>query len=174
MDVLGCFLAPRDIEVAATRGTRSDEDCVPVLAQQRLHAVDARAGTELDAKVENVAAFFVDDGIRQAEFWNLRADHAARFRILVEDHAMVAKRGKIAGDGERGRAAADQGYAFAIFLGCRLWQTVTNVVFVVGRDSFQAANSHRLLLYACAPARWLAGAVARATEDSRETHSSAS
>ena len=116
----------------------------------------------------NVAAFFVDDGIRQAEFWNLRADHAARFRILVEDHAMVAKRGKIAGDGERGRAAADQGYAFAIFLGCGLWQTVANVVFVVGRDSFQAANSHRLLLYACAPARWLAGAVARATENSRK------
>jgi hypothetical protein len=79
---------------------------------------------------------------------------------------VITKRGEVASHGKRGRTAADQRYAFAVPLGRRLWQTVANVVFIVSRDSFQAANSHRLLLHAYPTARRLAGAVAGATENS--------
>ena len=141
--------------------------------QQRLHAVDALAAAEFDAEVEDVAAFLVDDGIGQAEFRNLRADHAAGFWILVEHDAVVAERGEIAGDGERGRAAADQRDAFAVLLCRGLWQAIANVVLVVGRHSFQAADRHRLLLDADAPAGRLARTVAGAAREFPETHSSA-
>ena len=80
MDVLGRFLAAGDVEVAAARRAGADEDRVPAFRQQRLHAVDALAAAEFDAEVEDVAAFLVDDGVGQAEFRDLRADHAAGFR----------------------------------------------------------------------------------------------
>ena len=71
------FLAAGNIEVATARRAGADEDRVPVFGQQRLQAVDALAAAKLDAEVEDVAAFLVDDGFGQAESGNLRADHAA-------------------------------------------------------------------------------------------------
>src|SRR5664279_1098195 len=99
----------RDVEVAPARRTGADENRVPAFRQQRLHAVDAFAAAEFHAEVEDVAAFLVDDGIGQTEFRNLRTDHAAGPWIAVEHHAMIADRGEVARDGERGGTAADQG-----------------------------------------------------------------
>ena len=84
MDVLGRFLAAGNVEVAPARRAGADEDRVPIFGKQRLHAVDALTAAELDAEAEDVAAFLVDHAVGQAEFRNLRADHAAGFRILVE------------------------------------------------------------------------------------------
>src|SRR5262249_59789919 len=92
-------------------------DGVPAFREQRLEAVDAFAADELDAEIEDVAAFLVDDGFRQTEAWDLRADHAARFGILVEHHALIAERRQIARHGERGGAAAHERDALAVLCG---------------------------------------------------------
>ena len=67
MDVGGGFLAAGDVEVAAARRARADEDRIPVLGEQRFQAVDALAADEFDAEVEDVVAFLVDDRFRQPE-----------------------------------------------------------------------------------------------------------
>ena len=137
--------------------------------QQRLEAVDALAAAKLDAEIEDVVAFLVDDGFRQAEARDLRADHAAGLRVLVEHDAVIAERRKIARDGERGRAAADQRDALAVLDGGGRGQAAADVVLVVGGDALEAADRDRLLLDAAAPAGRLARPVAGAPEDARET-----
>ena len=97
-------------------------------------------------------------------FGNLRADHAAGFGVLVEDHDLIAERGEVAGDGERGGSAADEGNALAVLLRRRLGQPLRDVVLVVGGDALQAADRHRLVFHAHAPAGRLAGTVAGAPE----------
>ena len=77
MDVGGGFLAAGNVEVAAARRAGADEDRVVAFGEQRLQAVDALAAAELDAEVEDVVALLVDHRFGQAEFRDLRADHAA-------------------------------------------------------------------------------------------------
>ncbi len=114
MDVLGRFLAAGNVEIAAARRAGADEDRVPAFRQQRLHAVDAFAAAEFDAEAEDVAGLLVDDAVGQAEFRDLRADHAAGFRVAVEHHDVIAERRQIARHRERGGAAADQRDALAV------------------------------------------------------------
>src|SRR5918993_3975036 len=168
MDVLGGFLTARNIEVAPARRAGTDEDRVPALSDQHLQAVDAFAADELDAEVENVIAFLVDDRFRQPELRNLTADHAAGLGILIEDHAGIALRREIARHRERGRAAADQRDAFAVLGRRRFRQPVADIVLVVGRHALQAADGDRLGLHASAPARRLARTVAGAPKNSRK------
>ncbi len=111
---LPASLRPGNVELAAARRAGADEDRVEVLRQQRLHAVDALAALELDAEVEDVVGFLVDHRVRQAEFRNLRPHHAAGLGVLVEHGAVVAERSEIAGDRERGGAAADERDALAV------------------------------------------------------------
>src|SRR6202043_1041665 len=96
VDVLRRFLAAGDVEVAPARRAGADEHRIEFFGEQRLEAVDALAADKLDAEVEDIAALLVDDGLGWAEFRDLGADHAARLRVLVEHHALVAKRYKIA------------------------------------------------------------------------------
>src|SRR6185312_10064697 len=168
MDVLGRFLAAGDVEIAAARRAGADEDRVPAFGDQRLQRVDALAAAEFDAEIEDVARLLVDDAVGQTEFRNLRADHAARFRILVEHDAGIALRRKIARDGERGRPAADERDALAVLLLRGLWQSRPDVVLVIGGDALEAADRHRLVLDADAPAGRLARPVARAAEHAGE------
>ena len=93
VDVRRGLFAAGDVEIATARRAAADEDRIPTLGQQRLEAVDALAATKLDPEIEDVVAFLVDDGFGQAESRYLRADHAARLWILIEDHAFVAERG---------------------------------------------------------------------------------
>src|SRR5438876_7989536 len=84
VDVLGGFPAARDVEVAAARRAGADEDRIPALGEQRLHAVDVAAAAKLHAEVEDVAALLVDDTIGQAELWYLRAHHPAGAEVRIE------------------------------------------------------------------------------------------
>src|SRR6185437_13291406 len=120
VDVLRRFLAAGNIEVAPARRAGADEDRVPAFRQQRLHAVDTLAAAEFDTKAEDVAGLLVDHAVRQAEFRNLRADHAAGFGIAVEHHHVVTERCQIARHGEGGRSATHQGHALAVSLVRRL------------------------------------------------------
>src|SRR6266436_8346327 len=164
VDVFGGFLAARNIEVTAARGAGADKDGVEIPGEQLSEAVDALAGAELDAEIENVAAFLVNDGLWQAEPRNLRADHAARLGVAVEHHAGVAERCEIARDRERGGAAADERDALAVVACGRTRQAGPDVVLEIGGDALEAADRHRLLLDTAAPACRLAGPVAGATK----------
>src|SRR6185437_12326429 len=166
VNVLRRFLAAGNIEVAPARRAGADEDRVPTFGEQRLHAVDTLAAAEFDAEAEDVAGLLVDHAVRQAEFRNLRADHAAGLRIAVEHHHVVTERRQIARDRERGRPAADQGDALAVFLLRGLRQPRGNVVLVIGGDALQAADCYRLVLDADAAAGRFARAVAGASENS--------
>ena len=77
--------------------------------------------TNVDAEIEDVAAFLVEHAFRQAEFRDLRAHHAAGQRVLVEHHAFVAERHEIARHRERGGAGADERDALAVLLFRPAW-----------------------------------------------------
>ena len=81
---------------------------------------------------------------------------------------MIAERRQIARDGERSRPAADQRDALAVLLLRRLRQPRRDVVLVVGGHALQAADRHRLVFHAHAPAGRLARPVAGAPEHSRK------
>ena len=88
MDVLRRFLAPGDVEVAPTGSAAADEDRVPAFGHERLHAVDL-ALLEVHAEVEDVIDLLVDDFQRQTKARDLRPDHAAGARVLVEHGDVV-------------------------------------------------------------------------------------
>ena len=165
MDILGRFLAAGNIEVASARRARADENRIPAFGQQRLHAVDALAAAEIDAEAEDVAGFLVDDGIRQTEFRNLRADHSARFWIAVEHNAGVAERGEVTRDSEGGGPATDQRDTLAVFPLRGFGQPRGDVVFVVGRTRLsRQIAADRFVLDPHAAARRLARTITGAAE----------
>ena len=170
VDIGGGFLAAGNVELAAARRAGADEDRVVVFAEQLLQAVDALTALELDAEIEDVVGFLVDHRIRQAEFRNLRAHHAARFRVGIEHGAVIAERREIARHGERGRTAADDRDALAV-LRRRARHAVLDVVLEVGGDALQPADRDRGFLDAAAAACRLAWTIAGASENSRETRS---
>src|SRR6267378_3292980 len=170
VDVLRRFLAPRNVEIAAARRARADKDRVVVLRKQLLHASDLRAAPELDAEIQDVAHLLVDHFHRQAEARDLRPDHSARARVLVEDGDVVAERREVARDGERRGPGADAGDALAVFFRGGLWHSRLDVALVVGGNALQAADRHGLglraviFLDAPPPAGRLARAIAGAPE----------
>ena len=168
MDVGGGFLAAGKLELAPARRAGADEDRVPAPGHEGLEAVDALAAHELDAEIEDVVALFVDDGFRQPEARDLRADHAAGLGVLVEHGAVIADGGEIAGDGERSGTAPDQRDALAVLVDGGARQPGADVFLVVGGDALEAADGDRILLDPPAPASRLARPVAGAPEDARE------
>src|ERR1700730_12877588 len=168
VDVLGGLLAARDVEVAPPRSAGADEDGVEILGEKLPETVDAPAAPELDAEIEDVAAFLVDDGLRQAETRNLRADHAARLGVAIEHHTGVAERREVARNRERGGAAPDERNALAVLVYGGARETSLDVILEIGGDALEAADRHRLLLDAATPTRRLAGPVAGAAEDAWE------
>ena len=96
VNIAGSFLAAGDLQLAATRRAGADKDRVVIFSEQLLQAVDALTAPELNAEIEDVVGFLIDHRIRQPEFRNLRAHHAASLGIGIEHGAMVAQRREIA------------------------------------------------------------------------------
>ncbi len=73
MDIGGGFLAAGDVEVAPARRAGADEDRIPVFSASSAFRLSiALAAAELDAEVEDVAAFLVDaphSGRRKRGIW---------------------------------------------------------------------------------------------------------
>ena len=130
---LAASCAAGNVEIAAARRAAADEDRVKIFGQQRLQAVDMLAADELDAEIEDVIAFLVDHDFGQAEFRNLRAHHAAGFRVLVEHDAFVAHRGEVPRHRKRGGAAAHERNPLAVLDGGGLGQARADIVLEVGR-----------------------------------------
>ena len=104
MDIGRSLGAPGDVQVTAARRAAADEHRVPLFRcigrDQLRQRIDAGATAELDAAVEDVTHFLVDDAIGKPELGNLRAHHAAGLRVAVENDAFVAERREIARDGQ--------------------------------------------------------------------------
>ena len=107
---------PGNVDVAPARRAAADEHRVELLGEQRLQAVDALPGPEVDAEIEHVAHFLVDHRLRQPELRDLRAHHPAALRVAVEDDALVAERRQVARDRERRRTGAHERDALAVAL----------------------------------------------------------
>src|SRR6185295_9921786 len=148
VDVLGSFFSPRYIQISSTRSPAADEDGVVALAHQRLHAFYFSL-FERNTQIQYVVDLLVDHFQRQAEARDLRPDHAAGARVLVEHGDLVAERREVARHGERRRAGADAGDLLAVgfcFLpGGNSFGDVV-VVFVVGSNSLEPADRDRLRL----------------------------
>ena len=162
------LLTARNIELAAARGAGADEHRVIALGQQALKALNPLAGAHGHAEAGDVVHLLVDHRFRQPEARDLAPDHAAGLRIGVDDGQLIAQRGQVAGDGQRGRPGADQRHALAVAVGRRLRQPGGDVGLVVGGDALQAADRHRLVLHAPPAAGRLARPVARPPENPRE------
>src|SRR6516162_4939349 len=100
MNVCNRLFPARNIEITPARRSRADENRIPILIEQGLQTIDSLTAAKFDAEVEDVIALLIDDGFRQTESRNLRADHPARLRVLVEDDAVIAKWREIARDRE--------------------------------------------------------------------------
>ena len=171
MDIGGGLLAAGNVELAAARRAGADEDRVPALGEQFLHAADELAEAGLDAEIEDAVDLLVDHRFGQAEARDLRAHHAAALGVAVEHHAVIAERRQIARDGQRGRAGADQRDALAVLLRRGWRQIAADVALVVGRDALQPADRDRLLLDPAAAAGRLARAGRRCGRGCRERRS---
>src|SRR6516165_4785499 len=165
MDVVGRLVAAGDVEVAPARRAAADKDRVPIVAEQALEAFDIFAETGLDTHFEDQVAFFIGDRFGQAETRDLGAHHPAALDVAVEHHALIAEWQEVAGDGQRGRSGTNQRNALAVLLSRYLWQIGANVTLIVGGDTLEPADRHRLLLDPPAPACRLARPVAGAPQD---------
>src|SRR5271170_5216800 len=166
LDMRGPVLAAGQIEVAPARRAAADENGVVALAQQPFQAVDPSTRDKSCAAVKYVADLLVDHLVRQSEFRDLTAHHAAGAKIGVENVDLVAERSKIAGDRERGGSGPDASNALAVAGRRRLGHQAGNIALVVGRDALQPADRDRLLLDPAAAAGGLARAIARSPQNS--------
>ena len=116
MDIGAGFLSAGNFQLASARRAAADENGVVILGKQRLQAFDAVAEAEFWFKAENISDLFVQHGFRQTEFRDLRPHHAAGGCIDVVDHDVIAKRQKIARDGERCRTSANQRDTLAVLI----------------------------------------------------------
>ena len=173
MDVGGGFLLTRQIEIASARSAGADKHRVPLLRQQRFQALHPLAEMRHRLVAQDIIHLFVDHALRQAEAWDLGADHAAALGVGVEDVDLVAQRQEIARHCQRSRPSANASHALAILLLGLGGQEVLDLALIVRRHPLQPADRHRLrlafrILDARAPARRLARPVAGAPEDARE------
>src|SRR6185503_4647896 len=158
------------------RRARADEDRVVPLSHDFLHG-SYFSLLESHPEIQDVVHLFIYDFQRQPEARDLRPDHAAGARVLVEHGDLVAERREVARHGQGSRAGADAGDPAAVGFGLLVYVDAfldLGVVLVVRGHPLQAADGDRLgllqlrLLDAAAAAGGLAGAVAGAAEDSGE------
>src|SRR5262252_9078484 len=116
MDVIRRLRAAGDVEIAPARRAATDEDCIPVVAQQRLEAADEFPEMGLHSHVEDQIDLLVSYRFRQAKARDLRPHHAAALCVAVEQHAVIAEGQQIARDGKGCGAGADEGDALAVLL----------------------------------------------------------
>src|SRR5205823_471587 len=119
----------------------------------------------LDAHLDDAVNLLVGDRFGQTEAWNLGPHHAAALGVAVEHHAVVTERQQIAGDGQGGRAGADQRDTLAVLLLGYRRQKAADVALVVGSNALQPTDRDRFLLDPAAPAGRLARTVAGAAEN---------
>ena len=168
MDIITGFLSAGNVQIAPFRRAGANKDRIERLGEKVFQAVDALAQPHLRAHGRDIAHFLIQHFFGQAEFGDLRADHAAGFSLAVKYNKIITKGGEIACNRHRGGASPDQRDPFAVFLFGHFGHAGGNITLIIGRDPFEAADRHRFFLDAAAPTGWLAGAVAGAAQNARK------
>ena len=170
MDAIG-FVAARDIEILAARGTGADEYGVVVLfvvVEQSAQAWDGCVVADVDAHVDDRAAFFIDDAAGQAERGDVRAHEAAGLFGLLEHGDLISERHQIVGHGERCGTRAHARDVLAVLARGNGRQQVSVLALEIGRNAFETADGDGRGVNAGAPADRLTRTVARAPQDGGE------
>ena len=157
-----------DVEFLALRRTAPHVHRVIALGEQRFHRRDFGAVLHGGTHVDDVAALVVEHFCRQTEARNVHAHQPAGLRVLLVDSDVVAKRQQVVGHGERARPRANKRHALAVLHGRRGRELIGDVVPQIGGHALEAADGDRLAVHAAAAAGRLAGAIARASENTRE------
>ena len=89
----------------------------------------------------------------------------------IEQGELIAERREIASHSQRSGAGPDQSHPFAVALLPACGRRPHYIVLVVGGDTLQTTDRHRLLLDAPTPAGRLARPVARSARESPERRS---
>ena len=118
----------------------------------------------VNAKVEDVVDLFVENGLRQAKRRYLRKHKAAAFELLVEEMDLVAKRCKIARNGQRGRTGTDQGDLLTVRRKRCLRHQMPDLVAIIRGDALQTADCDRFFIDTAASARRFTRAVTRSAQ----------
>src|SRR5438034_9415710 len=84
VDVLRAVLAPGEVEVAAARRARADEQGIVTLGHQLLQPIDIYPAFEFDSDIQDITHLLVNHFEPQAEARALAPDHATRARVPVE------------------------------------------------------------------------------------------
>ena len=167
MNTIG-VVAPRDLEVLSLGRSATDEDRVIALAEQRAHARHRRVPADFDAHVQDVLDLLVQHLGGKPERRNVHPHQSAgAIQLFVNDN-VITERHQIVRDSQGCRSGANQRDPFPVLLVGRFRQEGRDVIAKIRRDALQPAYRDGLSVHARAPARGLARAVARATEDPGE------
>jgi hypothetical protein len=118
-----------------------------------------------DTQAEDIINLLVEDPLRQAKGRYLAEHKPAALELLIEKMDLVTERGKIACDGERGRARADQGHLLSIWRKWPLGHVRKRIFTIIGRNTLESANSNGLLVDPPAPTGGLARPVTSTPEN---------
>ena len=169
MKILIGVVPARDVELFALGRAAADKHGVELAAvEKRLEAVHRRVVADLDAHIDDVADFFVEDLLGQTERRDVDAHQPARPRQFLEDGDGVAERHQIVGDRQRGRTGADEADLLAVLDRRRSRDEVLDLVAIVRRDPLQPADGDGLAIDARAAAGGLARPIARTSKDARK------
>ena len=140
----------RDAHETGQPGARADEDGVePFLVHQRVDrhgAAHDHVGLDPDTQPFDLGDFARHDPLlRETELGNAVDQHAARLVQRLENLHFVAHAGQVAGAGQPGRAAADDGDFMAV-AGCGGLYRGAVFEFPVADEAFEFAHGDRLAL----------------------------
>ena len=108
------FLPSWNVQVPPPWGAASHKDGIIFLSHQVLHGRNAVAAFKLNAQIQDVASFFVNDFFRQSKAGDLRSNETARTGFGVKDGDLITLNHQITGDGQGSRACADAGHFLPI------------------------------------------------------------
>ena len=140
----------RDAHEAGQPGARADEyGVIAFVVQQRVDrhgAAHDHVGLDPDAQPFDLGDLARHDPLlREAEFGNAVNQHAAHLVQRLENLHFVAHAGQVAGAGQPGRAAADDGDLAAVAHGGRLHGGAV-FEFPVADEAFELAHGDRFAL----------------------------
>ena len=147
-NVFGDLLASRQFKIASTRCTGTDEIGVITKIEHGLHALDLVSKMRCHAEVENQIDLFVEHSFRQSKRRDLTTHEAASFGLLVVDVHFITHGQQIACHGQGRRSRTKQSDFLAVLDLGYPRQPGGYITLVVGSNTFQTTDGHRLFFSA--------------------------
>jgi len=139
----GRFPCGQNVEIPPARRAAADEYRIENLPPAATSGCPIRfTADEFDAEVEDVIAFLINDAFRQTEFRKFAcASCPPDFGVLVRTRRNRIPSREVARPRERGRSAADERHALAVFVLAAFGQPAADIVLEVGSDPLSSGRS---------------------------------